>query len=407
MSAKSLIEQRLREIGAPKDSRFNNNEPFLLQWNESLKKFSDGIEQYYHQNKQTKEEFNKKLVILKEIQEYLTQQVFNKPINGIKYDIKAVVPFGSSASGLGMKGGDLDLIVCVHPPLGWRRKDEIEDRTNDILEVIFEKIESGEMLGHRTFEDMEHRARTRVPIVTGVVDGIDLDISISMTALVCAQYLSSKYIDTYAKYDRKFLHLAAFAKAWQKTKKTDENERYFKTVFPNSCSTVLLVIFFMKYYKLFPNINVKHRKHLGEEYASWARVNQGENGSFGVPNDEVERWKTSNYCDVSVGTLFFLFVDFYANVVDLQKQKLIIETGSFQMKTKKYINRIVIVDVVDKHNTAESVTEPGILKLVLKDAANIVRVSPPSEIMNELIKSPIPELPSFTQKELIKLRSRQ
>ncbi|CAL2027803.1 unnamed protein product [Caenorhabditis brenneri] len=405
MSAKDAIEQRLRAIGAPRDSQFNNNEPLRMQWNKSLEKFSNQIEDYYHRNKQSKEEFAQKLTILKEIQEYLIKQVFNKPIKGIQYDIKAVVPFGSSASGLGMKGGDLDLIVCVHPPLSWRRTDEIEERTNDILALILERIESGEMLGHRTFEDMEHRARTRVPIVTGTVDGIDLDISISMTQLVCAQYLSSKYIDAYGKYDSKFLHLAAFAKAWQKTKKTEYNEQYFKKVFPNSCSVVLLVIFFMKHYKLLPNINVKHKKKIGEDYVTWAMVNQGENGAFGVPNEEVKRWKESNYCDVNVGTLFFLFVDFYANVVDFQNQKLIIESGQFEQKTRK-INRIIIVDVVDKHNTAESVTEAGILKLVLKKAANIIRDSSSEKIMNTLINEPLPDLSSFTARELVNIRSR-
>lgn len=111
--------------------------------------------------------------------------------------MKAVVPFGSSASGLGMKGGDLDMIVCVHPPIRKKDKDIIHTRSNDILGVIFQHLSEGKMLKNRKLEEMEHYIRARVPIITGLVDGVEIDISISMTYIVSAQYLSSKFIDAY------------------------------------------------------------------------------------------------------------------------------------------------------------------------------------------------------------------
>ncbi|KAF1746190.1 hypothetical protein GCK72_022643 [Caenorhabditis remanei] len=230
-SAKSKIEERLRAIGRPKDDISSDpNEPFVKKWDRSLEKFSNVIEKYYNDNRQSKEEFDKKKGILEEIEGYLAKNVFNKPISGIQYEIKAVVPFGSSASGLGMKEGDLDMTICVHPPLGKRRTEEIKERSNKILSEIYKKIKSGKMLKGRKMKDMSRIDGARVPIINGLVDDVELDISISMTVLVSAQYLASKFIDAYEKYNRKFILLAAYVKYWSKTKKTDENEDYYKTV---------------------------------------------------------------------------------------------------------------------------------------------------------------------------------
>lgn len=403
MSAKDAIEKRLKAIGAPKDSEFINNEPLTLQWDKSLKKFSNQIEQYYIENRQTKDEFQKKLDILHEIEVYLAKNVLNKPIKGVQYEMKAVVPFGSSASGLGMTGGDLDMIVCVHPPLGKKAKWEVQRKSNDILEVIFAKIR--DMLKTRNLKEMEHIDGARVPIITGNVDGVDIDISISMTATVSAQYLASKFIDAYERYDRRFILLAAFVKAWQKSKKTDQNEDYFRTVFPNSCSTVLLVVFFMKHYKLLPNINKKNYEQLSDARATWPRVCQGENGSFGIPKHEVANWKNSNTCEVSVGTLFFLFLDFYANLMDFTKYRMVIEDGSLRDKRRcNAVHRVMIQDVIDSDNPAKSVTEEGMFVYWLEDAITIIKNTEAKGILDKLMKDKLRDIMSYTKKEINRLR---
>ncbi|EGT50854.1 hypothetical protein CAEBREN_08752 [Caenorhabditis brenneri] len=376
MSAKHEIESRLRAIGAPKDGEFTKHESLTSQWDKSLKKFSDQIEQYYIENRQ---------------------------INGVQYEMKAVVPFGSSASGLGMTGGDLDMIVCVHPPLGKKAGRLVKRRCNDILEVIFKKIQCGDMLKTRKLEEMEHIDGARVPIITGKVDGVDLDISISMTYTVSAQYLASKFIDAYEKYDRRFILLAAFVKAWQKSKKTDQNEDYFRTVFPNSCSTVLLVVFFMKHYKLLPNINKKHWAELSDARATWPRVRQGENGSFGIPRQYLANWNT---CDVSVGTLFFLFIDFYANIMDFKNYRMVIEDGSLRRKGKRRTHRVVIEDVIDSDNPAKSVTEEGMFVNWLKKAITIVKSTEAEGIFDELMKDKLRDIMSYTKQEVNELRQR-
>uniref|UniRef100_A0A1I7TU37 Polynucleotide adenylyltransferase n=1 Tax=Caenorhabditis tropicalis TaxID=1561998 RepID=A0A1I7TU37_9PELO len=408
MSAKAAIEARLRKIGRPEDSIFKNNEPLIMQWDESLKELSKSIERYYLDNRQTKEEYAEKLEILKEIEKYVTKNIFNKKIHQWKFDVKAVVPFGSSASGLGMKGGDLDMTICLHPGFSPKNK-KIKLRTNMILEEILEDIDSGRMLPHREFEDMEHRFRGRIPIVTGIVDDIDLDISISMTEGVSAQYLTCKYIDAYAKYDHRFILLAVFAKAWQKSMKTDRNERFFKKIFPNSCTIVLMVIFFMKRYKLLPpNINKKHAEHLGIDRATWARVRQGENGSFGIPNEDVSKWKESNYCDVSIGTLFMLYLDFYSEIVDFSTQKLDIENGILKEKeASRRTAEIVIVDVVDKHNTAESVVYSRMLQHYMERAKSVIMKTDRKQLLHILMNSPIKDISEYSEKEFKELRERR
>ena len=98
-----------------------------------------------------------------------------------------------------MKEGDLDMTICVHPPLGKRRTEEIKERSNKILSEIYKKIKSGKMLKGRKMKDMSRIDGARVPIINGLVDDVELDISISMTVLVSAQYLASKFIDAYEK----------------------------------------------------------------------------------------------------------------------------------------------------------------------------------------------------------------
>ncbi|EFP02795.1 hypothetical protein CRE_28636 [Caenorhabditis remanei] len=395
MSNKAIIEHSLKAIGLPYKGS-DPNGSYIQQWDADLIEFTKNIEKFYEDNRQTDGEFAKKLQILKEIEDYLIKQVFNKRINERLYEIKAVVPFGSSNSGLGMKGGDLDLIICVYPPL--RQGDEVEmkRRTNDILTVIHEKIKSKEMLRNRRFEDLEHREKARVPIVTGKVDGIDLDISISMTQLVCAQYLSSKYIDAYEKYDRRFILLAAFVKEWQNSEKEGKDDEYCRAVFPNSCSTVLLVTFFMKYHNLLPHVTTKHNgsslteevcnDRLGEAYVTWAKVRQGENGAFGAQNLEVNNWKRSNFCQVSVGTLFLLFLHFYTTVIDFKTQRLEMERATAKPKSGNDApNQIVIEDVIDKQNPAGSVTDIDAYKQYLQKALKIIKTVKGKDIFDRLL----------------------
>lgn len=406
MSAQSAIEQRLKIIGAP-EKNVDNNQSFTKQWDQSLRKFSAEIDQYWLDNRQTEEEFDKKLIILKEIETYLKEKVFNKPIDAVKYELKAVVPFGSSASGLGMTGGDLDMIVCVHPALDKKRQGVIKKRCNSILTVIFERIETGAMLPGRSRKEMEHIEGARVPIITGFVDGVEIDISISMTTIVSAQYLASKFIDAYEKYDTRFIRLAAFVKAWQKSKKTDENEVYFKTVFPNSCSTVLLVVFFMKYYKMLPDINKKHYDKLSDARVTWKMVRQGENGSFGVVRKEVANWKLNHHCDVTLGTLFLLFVDFYGNIVNFKTQTLDIASGGFKNKRKKFrVYRVMIEDVLDKDNAAKSVVEAGMFVKFLKDAQEIVEDTEPEFVYKELMAETLRDINTYTKSEIKELREK-
>lgn len=240
-----------------------------------------------------------------------------------------------------------------------------------------------------------------------------LDISISMTYGVCSQYLTCKFIDAYAKYDRRFVLLCVFAKVWMKSKKTDENERYFKMVFPNSCTTVLLVVFFMKFYKLLPDINIKHREILGEDHVTWAQVQHGEEGSMGIPNQEVANWKKSNYCGASVGTLFILFLDFYANVANFNEFKMNIGKGRFVPKPRKQknnrikkVDQIIIEDVIDKHNTAESVTQAGMLKVQLKEALETVIHADRFQLMERLMSTPFKDISEYSQDEIRVLRSK-
>lgn len=342
--------------------------------------------------------------ILEEIEGYIVKEVFNAPIGGIDYIVKAVVPFGSSASGLGMAGGDLDMTICVHPPLGIKRKDEVKKRSNEILAVLFKRIQSGQMLGGRKKQEMEHIDGARVPIITGFVDGVELDISISMTFLVSAQYLSAKFIDVYERYDRRFILLAAYVKKWMKSKKNDENEDYYRTVFPNSCTNVLLVIFFMKQCRLLPNVNDKHEDQLGVDRQTWARVNGWEHGSYGVRREDVNNWKQSNKCDVSLGTLFLLFLDFYAEV-DFENDKLCIGTGNFKPKGRRRRYRIVIEDVLDKENMTRSVTQVGMYRKYLNIAKHTVLFTDREKIDDTLMQGVLPDVCSFNKAEMKKLRN--
>ncbi|CAI2342380.1 unnamed protein product [Caenorhabditis sp. 36 PRJEB53466] len=370
MSAREMIESRLRSIGLP--NVYVEGDTFIQKWDSALKKFSNAIEKDYIDNREPRADFEKKIEILEEIENYMARHVFNKSIEGDLYALKGVVPFGSSTSGLGMKGGDLDMTICVHPPIGRKRRAEIHSKSNDILRTIFASIKN--IFPNRDVREMKHISEATVPIITGYVDGIELDISISMTFLVSAQYLSSKFIDAYGKYDHRFILLAAFVKKWQKSMKTGDNEGYYNRVIPNSCSTVLLVVFFMKHYGLLPNIYSKHKDILGYDVANWKRVNQGENGSFGIPDIDVQNWKLSNKCEVSVATLFLLFIDFYAEVVDLKSHKLDISKGKALLKGRKNAkNRIYIVDVIDKWNPCRSVTEIEKYMNVLRKAKIDVR----------------------------------
>ncbi|CAI2342371.1 unnamed protein product [Caenorhabditis sp. 36 PRJEB53466] len=140
--------------------------------------------------------------------------------------------------------------------------------------------------------------------------------------------------------------------------KTDENEQYHRMVFPSSCSTVLMVVFFMKHYGLLPNVNSKHSDKLEQNSATWPMAVHGEEGSFGIPNEDVRNWKTSNSCEISVGTLFLLFVDFYTNVINVREDKLDIRTGKTVPKTRAEVeeHRVVIVDVIDTDNPAKNVS---------------------------------------------------
>ncbi|PIC53998.1 hypothetical protein B9Z55_003444 [Caenorhabditis nigoni] len=371
MPAKSAIERRLKRFeDFENDYSPNPNENYTKKWDAKLEEFSNDIEKYYDENRQTDEEKEQKLKILREIEDYLVNQLFVNPINDVNYEVRAVVPFGSSASALGMRGGDLDMIICVHPPMGKKQKGEIKRRTNDILREIFNRIQSGKMLNGRKKKDMEHIKEARVPIITGFIDGVEIDISISMTFLVSEQYLAAKMIDAYEKYDRRFILLAAFVKKWMKSKKTDENEDYYKTVFPNSCCTVLLVVFFMKQYKLLPNLGTRDPGMI--DNVSWVKARNGENGSFGIPNQSAKYWRESNYCEVSLGTLFLLFLEYYA-YFDFKTNKIIVEKGQLRWKSERDAMKIVINNEGDK-------------------------------IEEELMEDVLPDVCSYSKSEMRKLR---
>ncbi|CAO4363214.1 unnamed protein product [Caenorhabditis nigoni] len=341
--------------------------------------------------------------ILKEIEDYLVKKLFIKPINGIQYQVQAVVPFGSSASALGMAGGDLDMTICVHPPLSHRKTDKIKKRTNNILSEILKRIESGEMLKGREIEDMEHIDGARVPIITGFIDGVEIDISISMTQMVSEQYLAVKMIDAYEKYDRRFILLAAFVKKYFKSKKTDENEDYYRTVFPNSCFTVLLVVFFMKKYKLLPNLSERHPDLI--QNVSWAKARGGEKGSFGIPNEEVKNWKESNHCDVSLGTLFLLFLEYYANL-KLREYTRVVEEAESRLKNDPLgPNSTCFQGVIERENLIRSIVQPKMFQKYLREAMKIVIYTDGSKIEESLMKSVLPDVCSYSKKQMKELRA--
>ncbi|PIC53997.1 hypothetical protein B9Z55_003444 [Caenorhabditis nigoni] len=403
MPAKSAIERRLKRFeDFENDYSPNPNENYTKKWDAKLEEFSNDIEKYYDENRQTDEEKEQKLKILREIEDYLVNQLFVNPINDVNYEVRAVVPFGSSASALGMRGGDLDMIICVHPPMGKKQKGEIKRRTNDILREIFNRIQSGKMLNGRKKKDMEHIKEARVPIITGFIDGVEIDISISMTFLVSEQYLAAKMIDAYEKYDRRFILLAAFVKKWMKSKKTDENEDYYKTVFPNSCCTVLLVVFFMKQYKLLPNLGTRDPGMI--DNVSWVKARNGENGSFGIPNQSAKYWRESNYCEVSLGTLFLLFLEYYA-YFDFKTNKIIVEKGQLRWKSERdRVNKIYLQDVFGNENMTKSVRQVTMLQKCFRDAMKIVINNEGDKIEEELMEDVLPDVCSYSKSEMRKLR---
>uniref|UniRef100_A0A1I7TU31 PAP-associated domain-containing protein n=1 Tax=Caenorhabditis tropicalis TaxID=1561998 RepID=A0A1I7TU31_9PELO len=303
--SKQKIEESLEKLSIPNPEQrrlttvqLENGETYTESWNRNFEKLSEDIEKFYEENRMRKEDFAERMFIVEEIKEHLDENIFSSPINGVYFILRAIVPFGNGMNGLGMKTDGLNLTICVIP-INVDIESMTRVRNEDILAKIIEEINSGQMMEHRKWSEIDLKEEENNSILIGKVDDVELKLRISMTDKMSSNCISTPTIELYKKYDDRFLKLAAYISAWEKARGVGTN--LLRDVFPNGSTTVLMVMVFMKYYHLLPDKDTLKTQFITET--------------------EIQRWKSENESDVSLGTLFFLYINFYSNVVRSKETK--------------------------------------------------------------------------------------
>uniref|UniRef100_A0A1I7T0Y0 CDT1 domain-containing protein n=2 Tax=Caenorhabditis tropicalis TaxID=1561998 RepID=A0A1I7T0Y0_9PELO len=218
-------------------------------------------------------------------------------------------------------------------------------RSNKLLKIFAEHIKK--MFPKHEVTEVDHNQDAKVPYLLCTVDDVTVNIKISIKPFCGPQYLAKDVVEMYKRKDDRFITLANYFYQYLKAKAIKKSDqRKAKSVIPKLCSIKMMFIHLFKHYGLLP----ADRNSL-----------EGMMSSLSVAEKE----------SISLGTLFFLFLDYYLDVIPLETDFLEISTGE-SIKKKSIgltnLNILSISDIFDDHIPGERVNDTLIFKKILKSS---------------------------------------
>ncbi|CCD63533.1 PAP-associated domain-containing protein [Caenorhabditis elegans] len=313
---------------------------FLESLSEEIEKNGEDVEEDEGANEQP---FEDKLNLIGKIQQYLTNAKMEKEFNRRNLKCNAVLHLDSCVTVSDWEKRDVPVIASFGFPRKVPNRLLARMRSNKILGIINEELER--MFPDHEVTEVDHNKAASVPYLLCTIDDVTVIIKISIKPFCSPQFLAKDVINQYASIDNRFNTLANYLHKFLKGKAVKKSDqRKIKSVVPKLCSLKMMFIHCFKHYGLLPS----NSNSLEEKMASLS--------------------VTKKY-SINLGTLLFLFLDYYLDVISLEKEYLEIGTGESLIKldiglTNK--NILSISDIFDDHVPGERVNDTVMLKKIFK-----------------------------------------
>ncbi|CAI2342968.1 unnamed protein product [Caenorhabditis sp. 36 PRJEB53466] len=292
-----------------------------------------------------------KLGLMDTLENYLKGDAMNKMFHLRNLKCNAVLPFISALPVPDWEKRDLAVVVSFGFPKTVPGRLRARQRSNAILTVIESHIDR--IFSDRKVTDVEHNKDAKVPHVLCDVNDVSVIIKISIKPFCSPQFMAKDVVDNYKKFDDRFITIANYFHSYLKAKVVNKkDERKAKSVIPRLRSLKMMVIHFFKHYKLLP-----------------ADLETLEGMICSLSLDSEKK-------PISLGTLYFLFLDYYLDVVSLEDDYLEVTTGEvFEKKSigLTNLNILSISDIFDDHIPGERVNDTLIFKRILKASFVIIQ----------------------------------
>ncbi|UMM17235.1 hypothetical protein L5515_013889 [Caenorhabditis briggsae] len=310
------------------------------------------------------------LDIIGQMDDYLTSESMINFFEKRNLRCNAVLPFISALPVQDWEKRDVSVVVSFGFPKQVPNKLLARHRSNKILKVLLTKVKG--MFPNHAVTDVEHNEFAKVPYLLCTVDNVTVIIKISMKPFCSPQFMSKDVIEAYKSCDDRFVILANYFHQFLKSKAVNKkDQRKSKSIIPKLCTIKMMFIHLFKHYGLLPANN---------------------NNSL---EEKMSSLKIQNNQSISLGTLFFLFLDYYLDVISLETDYLEITTGKSICKMDiglTNLNILSISDIFDDHIPGERVNDTLIFKKILKASFNCIKkylVQRTTDVLNDLRVIPL------------------
>ncbi|EFP07458.1 hypothetical protein CRE_26415 [Caenorhabditis remanei] len=289
------------------------------------------------------EEMKDELDIMGQMNKFLGSPESEKFFKRRNLKCNAVLPFISCNPLSDWEKRDVSVVASFGFPNKVPVRLLARRRSNKILDIFIDQIKH--MFPQHEVTDIEHNDAAKVPYLLCNVDNCSVIIRISIKPFCGPQYLAKDVVEMYRKKDDRFIALANYFHSFLKAKAIKKGDkRKAKSVIPKLCTLKMMFVHLFKHYGLLP-----------------ADINslEGMMSSLSVEDSQ----------SISLGTLFFLFLDYYLDVISLEEDFLEISTGESIQKMSiglTNLNILSISDIFDDHIPGERVNDTLIFKKILK-----------------------------------------
>lgn len=289
------------------------------------------------------EEFIDDLNIKDQMKNYLKSDKMQKIFKQRNLQCNDVLPFISCNPVPDWEKRDVPIVISFGFPRIVPKNLLARYRSNKLLKLLEQHVKL--MFPSHCVTEIEHNSDAKVPFLLCTVDDVTIIVRISIKPFCGPQYLSKEIVEIYRRKDNRFIVLSNYFYKFLKAKAINKrDQKKAKSVIPKLCSIKMMFIHLFKHYGLLP-----------------ADINslEGMMSSLSVVDNE----------SISLGTLFFLFIDYYLDVISLEEDYLEISTGESIEKLSiglTNLNILSISDVFDDHIPGERVNDTLIFKKILK-----------------------------------------
>jgi DNA polymerase sigma len=194
----------------------------------------------------------------------------------------SIHPYGSCASGFGLKGCDIDATIIIDPNTSLDTTIEICDMVKYYIRTLTDRIASAWVVRWAS-----------TPIIN-IIDVNDIQCDISINGVVAIE--NTKFLKAYCALDTRVQQLGVIVKAWAKSNNLVDAANGSL----NSYIFILMVIWFLQQEKIVPNLQDTNIER---------KMIQGYDCTFYIP----ENWTSPNTKDIRTLTIEFFKTCFEFN----------------------------------------------------------------------------------------------